>query len=469
MTTRTTRHPWRILSGIFFAAAVPLAQAGLTDIYNFTDGVDGASPQSGLCLGANGILYGTAVNGGTNGFGAVFSVTTAGGFTPLYSFTGNADGGAPWAGLIQLSNGNFYGTTLEGGDGYGTIFEITPGGALTTLYTFTGGNDGASPQGNLVLASDGNLYGTASAGGSSGAGTLFRVTPAGGFTALYSFTGGADGATPLAGLAPAANGLLYGSTSAGGASTNGTLFKIDTSGNFTLLHTFSGADGSAPQVALAVGTDGNYYGVAAAGGAANNGALFQLTPAGQFKTLYSFSSDKGTGTNSDGIAPVALIAASNGNLYGVASAGGPNGAGTIFSSTLAGALTPLYSFGAISSDSYTNSDGANPTGIMQGSDGNFYGTTASGGPQALGSLFAFNGSAPFQFLTVGGIRYSGGQAVLTLSGASAQGSVVVDASTNLSEWTPILTNPASTGQIQVTDTAAQSFPHRFYRARQTSP
>jgi uncharacterized repeat protein (TIGR03803 family) len=128
-------------------------------------------------------------------------------------------------------------------------------------------------------------------------------------------------------------------------------------------------------------------------------------------------------------------------------------------------VTPLYSFGAVSTDTYTNTDGANPSGIMQAGDGNFYGTTTGGGPPALGSIFAFNGAAPFQFLNTGGVRYSGGQAVLTISGANGSGPIVIEASTNLAQWTPILTNPAASGQIQVTDPAAGNFPYRSYRAR----
>ncbi len=462
----TMRMCWPLLGGFFWAAILPGANAGLTNLYNFMDDVDGASPQAGLIQGANGLLYGTTLNGGSNGFGTAYSVTTAGTLAPLYSFTGDVDGAAPWGGLLQVSNGNFYGTTLGGGNGYGTIFRITTGGALTPLYGFTGAADGATPEGSLALGPDGNLYGTTAEGGTHGAGGIFRITTNGSFTALYSFTGGADGVSPQTGLTLGTNGSFYGVASSGGAAGAGTVFKITTAGQFSLLYTFANAaDGALPQVPLARGSDGNFYGVASAGGVNHNGTIFRLTAAGGFTALYSFSADNGSGTNADGIGPSALLQGTDGNLYGATQNGGANGGGTLFRATLTGALTTLYTFGAASSDTTINVDGANPSGIVQGRDGNFYGTTLSGGPDALGTIFAWAGAGAPAFLTPGGVQYTNGQAILRITGLTGQGSVVIDASTNLTQWVPILTNPPATGQIQLTDTAAHNFPRRFYRAR----
>jgi uncharacterized repeat protein (TIGR03803 family) len=464
----TALKQWPLLGGIFLSAALLSAHAAFTNLYDFTDGVDGASPQSGLIQGANAALYGTTLNGGTNGFGAIYSVTTSGAFTPLYSFTGAADGAAPWGGLLQVSNANFFGTTISGGNGFGTIFAATATGALNPLYAFNGTTDGSTPEGNLALGPDANLYGTANLGGTNGLGSIFRITPGGTFSPLYSFTGAADGSEPATGLTLGTNGIFYGSTTAGGGSDVGTLFKMTTNGQFSLVYTFTnGYDGASPQAPLVAASDGNFYGAAFLGGSNNNGALFRLTPAGAFTALYSFSGSRG-GTNADGINPNALIQASDGNLYGTAFSGGSNGGGTIFMATLGGALTPLYSFGAASTNSYTNSDGADPTGLIQAGDGNFYGTTLNGGPDSLGTIFALTGPAPLAFLAPG-VQYVNGAAILRLSGLSALGNTVIDASTDLTQWTPILTNPPSTGQIQLTDTFAQSFPYRFYRARLVRP
>jgi len=245
-------------------------------------------------------------------------------------------------------------------------------------------------------------------------------------------------------------------------------FRLGTEAGLAIFMA-GGNDGASPQVALVSATDGNLYGVASSGGTNHNGTLFRMTPAGQFTALYSFSADN-SGTNADGINPAALIQASDGNLYGVASFGGQSGAGTIFKATLAGAVTPLYSFGATSTDTHTNTDGSSPSGIIQGRDGNFYGTTLNGGPGALGTIFTFTGpGTAFQFVTPGGIQYANGHATLTLSGLAAQGPVIIDASTDLTHWSPILTNPPASGQIQLTDPAAGSFAYRFYRARLIEP
>ncbi|HWD20235.1 MAG TPA: choice-of-anchor tandem repeat GloVer-containing protein [Verrucomicrobiae bacterium] len=461
----TTLKRWLLgglLCGIFHSA-----HAGLINLYTFTDGVDGASPQSGLAQASNGVFYGTALNGGTNGFGTIFSVTSAGAFTPLYSFTADVDGAAPWSALAPLTNGAFAGTTIAGANGFGTIFQVTSNGVLTPRYSFTGTTDGSTPEGTLTLSTNGSLYGTTADGGANGAGTIYRFTPAGAFNLLYTFTGSVDGVAPVAALTLGADGNFYGTTASGGTNGDGTIFKLTQAGVFTSLYSFSnGVDGAIPQSALTLGSDGNLYGVTSSGGAHDNGTLFRLTSAGKVVALYSFSSDNGSGTNADGIGPTSLLQARDGNLYGTTGSGGAFGSGTIFRATLAGAVTTLYTFGAISSDSVTNVDGSDPTALIQGRDGNLYGTTVSGGPDAQGTIFEFSTSAAVAF---SGVTYTNGQAILTLTGLTGQGSTVIDASTNLTQWTPILTNPPATGQASLTDPAAHNFPHRFYRARSVLP
>jgi uncharacterized repeat protein (TIGR03803 family) len=236
-----------------------------------------------LVQGSDGNFYGTTQVGGTNGSGTVFKITPSGALTTLHSFDG-ADGSNPAAVLMQASDGNLYGTTEAGGanGNYGTVFKITPAGTLTTLHSF-GGADGWEPAAGLVQASDGNFYGTTYIGGANGNyGTVFKITPTGTLTTLYSFcsqSGCADGALPRAGLVQASDGDFYGTTAFGGANYyEGTVFKITPNGTLTTLHSFDGADGGDPN-ALVQASDGNFYGTTVLGGAnGDNGTVFRLVP-----------------------------------------------------------------------------------------------------------------------------------------------------------------------------------------------
>jgi uncharacterized repeat protein (TIGR03803 family) len=349
----------------------------LASLYSFTGTADGANPSAGLVQGSDGYFYGTTQGGGMSNAGTVFKISTNGAFSSLYSFTGGADGANPTGGLIQASDGSLYGTA-SGGAYYGTIFRITTSGAFTLIYCFTGGaDDGAYPEAALIQASDGYLYGTASAGGINGLGTVFRVSVNGDFNWLFSFND-TDGSAPVAALLQAADGYLYGTTSSGsGRSSAGTVFRISTNGAFNSLHLFTGGnDGGVPNASLIQVSDGRLYGTTAEGGTNGAGTVFRISTNGALTSLYSFSG------GADGANPQAgLVQASNGNLYGTTEAGGTGGSGTVFQVSTNGALTSLYSF----TDA---NDGANPTaGVVQGSNGYFYGTTFSGGTDSYGTVF----------------------------------------------------------------------------------
>ncbi len=230
--------------------------------------------------GSDGNFYGTAVVGGANGAGTVFKITPGGTLITLYSF-GVSDGQSPYGGLVQGSDGNFYGTTEFGGanNGNGTVFKITPRGTLTSLYSFAG-SDGANPHAGLVQGSDGNFYGTTEFGGTgqcaNRCGTVFKITPSGTLTTLYDFAG-SDGFKPQAGLVQGSDGNFYGTTTGGGANNGkGTVFKITPSGTLTTLYSFAGSDGAFPQAGLVQGSDGNFYGTTAGGGANFAGTVFRL-------------------------------------------------------------------------------------------------------------------------------------------------------------------------------------------------
>ena len=295
----------------------------------------------------------------------------------------------PSAALVQGSDGNFYGTTEYGGtNGLGTVFQATTNGTLTTLVSFNGTN-GSYPFAGLVQGSDGNFYGTTEYGGTNGNhGTVFQMTPAGALTTLVSFNG-TNGSYPTAALVQGSDGNFYGTTQSGGASGMGTVFEITSSGVLTTLVSFNNTDGSVPLAGLVQGTNGNFYGTTFQGGDLsidglfNNsgaGTVFEMTPAGVLTTLVVFNGYNGA--NPAG----GLVQGTNGNLYGTTSIGGNVnfnagwGFGTVFKMTPGGALTTLVSF------SLTN--GYNPTaGLAQGSDGNFYGTTDGGGAGGSGAVF----------------------------------------------------------------------------------
>jgi uncharacterized repeat protein (TIGR03803 family) len=252
-----------------------------TVLYGFTGTAgDGYEPVAGVVRDPAGNLYGTTYLGGANGAGMVFKVDPTGKETVLYGFTGSTDGGFPGAGLLLDSKGNVYGTTQSGGASFfGTVFKVSPAGQEKVLYSFNAPPDGFTPESPLLRDSAGNLYGTTGNGGASGFGTVFKVTPLGQESVLYSFTGGTDGSNPSSGrLVRDSAGNLYGTTPTGGTSDFGVVFKIDTTGTETVLHSFSGTDGKIPYGTLALDKSGNLYGTTYEGGAYGGGVIFKITP-----------------------------------------------------------------------------------------------------------------------------------------------------------------------------------------------
>src|SRR6266404_315881 len=281
-----------------------------------------------------------------------------------FSFDGT-DGAIPDAGLVLGRDGLLYGTTSTGvASGSGEVFRLKPQtGAVTVLHSFAG-SDGASPEGPITLGPGGKYYGTTSVGGSTNNATVFSITPSGKFTSLHSFSG-ADGAKPVGGaLTQGSDGALYGVTIFGGNGTRGTIFRITGSGTFTNLYDFDGTNGSNPNGTLLLAADGNMYGTTS--GDDTFGTVFKLTPAGVVTVLHRFD----IGDNPS----AGLVQASDGKLYGTTFFGGRHGEGSIFSITTDGTLNTIYSF-----PSFDHLDGANPFGLMQHTDGKFYGTTSQGG------------------------------------------------------------------------------------------
>jgi uncharacterized repeat protein (TIGR03803 family) len=353
-------------------------------LYSFA-GVQSGGKFTGAALiqGSDGSFYGTTFGGGANGDGTVFKITPAGAEMLLYSFTGaHGDGANPNAALIQGSDGNLYGTTWDGGaNNDGAVFKITPAGVETVLHSLSGSpGDGMSPNASLVQGSDGNFYSTTARGGAIGDGTVFKITPTGVETVLYSFGGTPDEANPLAALVQGSDGNLYGTTWDGGANGEGMVFSITPAGVETVLYSFGATktDGTGPQATLIQDSDGNFLGTTPSGGANGDGTVFKVTPAGVETVLYSFGASQSDGT----YAEASLIQGSDGNFYGTTSTGGANGDGTVFRITPAGVETVVYSFAG------GPTDGANPNAaLIQGSDGNFYGTTVSGGVNGDGVVF----------------------------------------------------------------------------------
>src|SRR5579863_2660879 len=317
-------------------------------------------------------------------------------FSVLYSFTDGADGGVPTTGVILDSAGNLYGTTSEGGlgrfdcpFGCGTVFKLDTAGNETVLHSFgETRTDGQTPfYGYLFRDGAGNLYGTTYAGGADGNGTIFRVSPTGKET-VVSFSGGANGGFPYAGLIPDAAGNAYGTTDGRGTGCLpygcGTVFKVNRAGKVTVLHSFTdGPDGAYPSAGLVRDSAGNLYGTTESGGTNGGGTVFEVDDAGQETVLYTFCSQPSC---ADGEGPTAgLVLDSAGNVYGTTLEGGADFAGTVFKLDLAtGQETVLYSFTG-------GADGALPwAGLVRDSAGNLYGTTVEGGFEDWGTVFEVN-------------------------------------------------------------------------------
>jgi uncharacterized repeat protein (TIGR03803 family) len=261
-----------------------------TVLYRFT-GIpqsDGMNPLQGLVRDSKGNLYGTTSQGGIyssgSSFGTVFKIDPSGEETLLHSFNPFTppynDGAYPMGGaLLRDSAGNLYGTTyLYGSGSFGTLFKVDANGSESTLYNFVGSGDGRFPYGNLVRDAAGNLYGVTMQGGTYGGGAVFKLDDNNNETIVHSFGGTGDGAPPGGGLARDSAGNLYGTTTEGGSSFFGTVFKLDPSGNETILHTFLGKQGNGPDWGVIRDSKGNLYGTTQYGGAYGGGVVFQLTP-----------------------------------------------------------------------------------------------------------------------------------------------------------------------------------------------
>jgi uncharacterized repeat protein (TIGR03803 family) len=467
----------------FCAATAMLSPAQVTRIgLKSFDGTDGANPGMVLTQGADGSLYGTTAQGGSNnnacasGCGTVFKIPPKGGtLTTLYNFcsqTGCTDGSSPMSSLVQAADGNFYGTTYFGGNtseclggGCGTVFKITPAGTLTTLYAFcalANCADGELPYAGLVQDRNGNFYGTTVAGGANNGGTVFEITPTGKLTTLYNFCsllGCADGYNPLGELVQGSNGNFYGDASG----PYGTIFEMTPGGKLTTLFTFDGTDGASPIGGLIQAANGDFYGVAAYGSSSGYcpfnygcGTVFKITPRGEFTTLYNFCSQ----TNCpDGEFPYGpLVQGTDGNFYGITRDGGTFDGGTAFAITPDGALTTLFSFCTL----YLCMDGGFPSaGLLQDTNGTFYGTTYYGGKYhprgtiGYGTIFHFStGLGPFvetvptsgkmgTAVEILGTNLTGAASV-TFNGAAAKFRVV-----SKSEIKTTVPEGATTGTVKV--------------------
>jgi uncharacterized repeat protein (TIGR03803 family) len=376
---------------------------------------DATTPWGSLILDGSGELYGTTVDGGSPNAGTIFSIGTDGShFQVRFAFAGFANnGGNPRASLISDELGYLYGTTAGGGSAYwGTVYRIkSDGSGFQLLHAFRGGdNDEAGPLGALILDEAGYLFGTTSSGGASGFGTVFRMkTDGSGFQILHAFIGGAgDGVYPSSGLVLDGAGNLFGTTMEGGPNYAGTVYGVRTDGTgFRILHTF-GADaasggGNTPIAALVLDGSGNLYGTTLYGGSGLNGTVFALkTDGSDFRVLHSFTG--GTNDGSQAWAPLMLDGL--GELYGTTEAGGAFGDGAVFKLKVDGSdFQLLHSFTGDASDG-----GLPIAAVILDGFGNLYGTTDYGGSSGAGTVFTVKTDGTgFRILHAFGADTSDGQ------------------------------------------------------------
>ena len=449
-------------------APISLPGQTVTTLASF-DSTNGANPSSALIQGIDGNLYGVVPSGGVNNAGTIFKITPSGSLSTVHQFCSKAncaDGSGPLASLVLANDGNYYGTTAEGGANQnGTVFKLTPAGKLATLYSFCSLSpncaDGTLPEGGVIQGANGNLYGTTAGGGTDGFGTIFEITLAGKLTTLYSFCSGSNcGEFPQAPLVQAANGELYGMTPGGGSGDWGVIFEITPNGKEATLYTF-GSDGLNPRSGLIQASNGLLYGSTLIGGLGGDGMLFSMTPAGKLTSLYEFCA---LANCTDGGNPYAgPIQGTDGNLYGSTAGGGANttdclsGCGTLYKITTTGKLATLYSFCSQSNCA----DGIGPDGnLVQATNGTFYGTTHLGANSACnfgcGTVFSLSvGLGPFvQTVTTSG--QIGAQVIILGNGLSGTTSVKFNGTpatftvVSNTEITTTVPTGATTGIVEVT-------------------
>jgi uncharacterized repeat protein (TIGR03803 family) len=379
-----------IAAALLFAVAAS-AQT-YTKLYTYPIGsgaYSGIQAPQVMSQGRDGDLYSTVQNDGTKNVGTVYKMTTAGALTTVYDFcslTSCADGSYPHGGVTLGFDGNFYGTTQGGGShAAGTVFKVTPTGTLTTLWNFANSTDDSAPIYTTALGQNGNMYGVSAEQYVGQNGAFFQVSASGVFKVLrdFNYTNGTNPNLPTQGT----DGSFYGSAQGGGDATCkcGVVYRATAAGAITVLHAFKGypTDGYRPIGILVQGTDGNFYGTTYQGGAHNQGSVFKITPAGAFTLLYSFN--YGSGIYDAQLPEAGLTLGTDGNFYGVGSAGGSKNAGAIFKITPAGSESVPYSFCSI-----TCSDGFGPTTpLVLHTNGKFYGNT-NGNSLGGSVLYSFN-------------------------------------------------------------------------------
>lgn len=364
-----------ILCAWLAAAPTPVSAQTLTTLYTFT-GPDGNSPLAGLFRDSAGNLYGTTSYGGASGFGVVFKLDTSNNETVLYSFAGGSDGANPYGGLVRDSAGNFYGTTLAGGSPTcqcGTVFKLSNSNKETVLYRFRGGTDGAVPYASVIRDSAGNLYGTTSSGGYNNNGMVYKVNASGEESVLHRFSGSDYNSTPIGGVIRDSSGSLYGTVNGNDTGAgHGVVFKLDASNHYSVLYNGL-SEGSRADLNFCFSGD--------ICGTSFQENVWKITKSGSgFTILYNFPDyNSGCMLESD------VAQNSTGDLYGTASSCGQDDVGLLYEVPAGGAGKTVYIFGG-------NADGAYPQGdLVQDSEGTIYGTTSYAGDSACycGTVFKF--------------------------------------------------------------------------------
>jgi uncharacterized repeat protein (TIGR03803 family) len=415
------------------------------------------SPQTGLIQATDGAFYGTTMSGGSNNFGTVFRVTAGGVLTTLVHFDDIGNGSQPRGTLFQASDGNIYGTTLYGGSNKdGTVFTLRTNNAFATLTSFSLSTGGVWPESSLIEGADGRLYGTTTGGGTgNNSGTVFRLET-NGTISTFAYLLAANGQEPRGGLLLGNDGAFYGTAYGGGAAGKGTVFRVTTNGTVTTVCSFHGADGSEPIGELASDAVGNLYGTTTIGGPYTNqtplgvgyGIVFRVSALGVLSTLASFNYTNGCNPMSG------LIRGTDGNFYGCAASGGDLDDGTLFQVTPGGTLTRLYSLNGAS--------GGHPKGkLVQGDDGRFYGTAIGGGPIGSGTVFRLG----IPLATTQTVQANGTNILLGWDAVVGQNyTVQYNSNLGTTNWYNLGGQiTATNGKIAILDPLNPAIPSRFYR------